>query len=119
MMLYPVADKELYLDPYISMLLRLNRELEKKSNWIVIGYSFNDPVIREIFLKKSSSKKRLILVHKRATDIFKEKLSAFKGKISLMDRQFGKVNTFRQINYQIIHELKSEPRFGANEEPLP
>jgi len=36
-----------------------------------------------------------------------------------MDRQFGKVNTFRQINYQIIHELKSEPRFGANEEPLP
>lgn len=57
MMLYPVAEKELYLDPYISMLLRLNRELEKKSTWFVAGYSFSDPVIREIFLRKSSADK--------------------------------------------------------------
>ena len=47
--MYPIAEKELYLEPYISMLVRLNRELKRKKVWLVIGYSFNDPVIQEIF----------------------------------------------------------------------
>jgi len=119
MMLYPIAEKELYLDPYVSMILRLNRELEKKSTWVVIGYSFADPVIREIFLRKFNSKKKLVLVHKKASEVYRERLSHIKGDVSLMEKQFGMENTFRQTNHQIMHKLKDNPVFKASEEPLP
>lgn len=111
-MLYPIAEKELYLDPYISMLLRLNWELEKNPIWIVIGYSFNDPTILEIFLKKSNRHKHLILVHKRANEVCANRLRDFKGKISPMEREFGCNGKFPSVNYSIILRLKGNPKFG-------
>lgn len=119
-MLYPIAEKELYLDPYISMLLRLNRELEKKSIWLVIGYSFNDPVIREIFLNKSTQSKHLILVHPKASEVHRRKLKGIEGKISLIEKKFGlekdridgeKEEMYQKVNHQIIHKLKDQPKF--------
>lgn len=47
--IYPLREKRLYLDPHIQMLYCLNRELENKRLWIVTGYSFRDPVIQNIF----------------------------------------------------------------------
>jgi hypothetical protein len=117
MMLYPIAEKELYLDPYISMLLRLNQELERKSKWVVIGYSFNDPIIREIFIRKSNEKKHLILVHKGADKIYSDRLPQIKGKVDSMNKEFGLEDTFRQTNHQIMHKLKDKLRFQANEVP--
>ena len=119
MMLYPIAEKELYLDPYISMLMRLNRELERKSTWVVIGYSFNDPIIREIFIRKSNEKKHLILVHKSADKIYSDKLPEIKGKVDPMNKEFGLEDTFRQTNHQIIHKLKDNPHFQATQSANP
>jgi hypothetical protein len=118
MMIYPVAEKELYADPYISMLLRLNRELERKSIWVVIGYSFNDPIIRELFLRRSKSDKHLILVHSDAEKVWNDRLSTITFKVSRLEKKFGLEDTFREVNHQIIHKLKENPRFGANEMPL-
>jgi len=117
-MLYPIAEKELYLDPYISMLLRLNRELQYKSVWVVIGYSFNDPVVREIFVRKSNAKKHLILVHPKANQVCKDRLHEIKGKLIPMEKRFGMEETFRQVNHQIMHKFIDQPRFGKTDTPI-
>jgi hypothetical protein len=119
MMVYPIAEKELYADPYISMLLRLNRELERKSAWVVIGYSFNDPIIREIFLRRSNDNKHLILVHPEADSVWKNRLSLIKGIVHPMEKKFGLDDTYRQVNHQIIHQLKENPVIGASDFPDP
>ena len=127
MIIYPIADKELYLDPYISMLLRLNRELEAKNVWVVVGYSFNDPIVREIFIRKSSEEKHLILVHPEATDICNKRLAVIRDMLSPIEKYFGlstedlrgqemsrgsKKEEYNKVNHQILHKLKDNLRFG-------
>jgi len=131
MMIYPIAEKELYFDPYISMLLRLNRELERKSVWVVIGYSFNDPIVREIFLRKSNVRKHLVLVHPKAKDVFSRRLHSIKAKLSLMEKWFGlsekeedllgedKKENYKKVNHQIISTLKENPRFKWHDNVVP
>lgn len=131
MMTYPIAEKELYVDPYISMLLQLNRELERKSVWVVIGYSFNDPIVLEIFLRKSNARKHLILVHPKAKDVSNRRLRSIRAKLSLMEKWFGlsekeedllgedKKENYKKVNHQIIHKLKENPRFKWHDNVVP
>ena len=125
-MLYPLAEKELYLEPYVSMLVRLNRELQRKPIWIVIGYSFNDPVIREIFLKNwLPMKHHLVLIHPEAEEIFSKKLNDI--HVDTLERYFGLTDVseysgkkvdYRHVNHQIIHKLKETPKFVWNQDPV-
>jgi hypothetical protein len=124
MVLYPIAEKELYLEPYVSMLTRLNRELKRKMIWIVIGYSFNDPVIQGIFHKNWSSSKRLILVHPQATEIINRKLSGINADpvekyfgLTEVSEFSGKKEDYRHVNHQIVHKLKAVPKFSWNQDP--
>lgn len=131
MMIYPIAEKELYFDPYISMLLRLNRELESKSVWVVIGYSFNDPIVREIFLRKSNTRKHLVLVHPKAKDVYSRRLHSIGAKMSLMEKWFGlsekeedllgktKKENYKKVNHQIISTLKENPKFKWHDNVVP
>ena len=50
-LMYPLIEKELYVDPYIQMFYCLNKELENKRVCLTIGYSFRDPIIRNFFIK--------------------------------------------------------------------
>lgn len=117
MMVYPIAEKQLYLNPYISMLLRLNRELDGKSVWIVIGYSFNDPIVKEIFVKRSDADKHLILVHPEAEKVCSAKLGEFKGRKTLIPARFGLEEDFRVVNYKIIKSLKDNPQYDVDNTP--
>jgi len=131
MMIYPIAEKELYFDPYISMLLRLNRELESKSVWVVIGYSFNDPIVREIFLRKSNARKHLVLVHPKAEDVYSRRLHPISPRLSLMEEWFGlsekeedldaehRKQNYKKVNYQIINSLKGNLRFRWDDNVVP
>jgi hypothetical protein len=90
MMVYPIQQKELYLEPYISMFKQLNRQLRLKPVWIVIGYSFNDPVIQEIFVRNSSEDKRIVLVHPDARKVKETRLKDVKCKYwTTLNRRFG------------------------------
>jgi hypothetical protein len=110
MMIYPVQQKELYLEPYISMLVQLNQQLAFRSIWIVIGYSFNDPVIREIFLRKSDDRKQIILVHPHAPDIMNSKLNNIKSeRIHLLNQKFGEDLDFKTVNDSIINCIARRP----------
>jgi hypothetical protein len=119
MMIYPVQQKELYLEPHVSMLVQLNQQLKNKSNWIIIGYSFNDPVIREIFLRNSNGKKKIILVHPEADEVKYHRLIDIKGQVSLIPDRFGLKRNFRLINYSIIRQLKPSPSFSYEKTPTP
>lgn len=125
-MLYPIADKELYLDPYISMLLRLNRELTQRKVWVVIGYSFNDPIIREIFLNNSSDEKTIMLVHPEAKEVCNRRLRGIRGRLFPVNKKFGILPdesklgeaSYNQLSHQLIHLLKENPTFKWNELPI-
>lgn len=118
MMVYPVQEKELYLEPYISMFVQLNRELKRKSTWIIIGYSFNDLIIREIFLRNSNKKKKIVLVHPDAYKVRESRLNDLKGDVGLITEKFGLEHDFRNINYSIIGKLKSRPKYLTSETPI-
>jgi hypothetical protein len=130
LMLYPIAEKQLYLEPFISMLVRLNRELQKKNIWLVIGYSFNDPVIHEIFLQHCSEKKHVILVHPKAQLIADKKFVGTKAKISPINEKFGLTpdqsvygkssKPFTEVNKEImLNILGREPLYKMPGDPAP
>ena len=97
-MLYPMADKELYMDPYMTMYQILGEELGKTERSIVIGYSFSDRVIRDIFVRSVKRNHRLILLHPCASEI-QERLKGFAGKIEPIDARFG------SDDYESVHNL--------------
>jgi hypothetical protein len=69
-----LSQKQLYVDPHIQMFFWLNNQLQSKGVWIVIGYSFRDPVIQNIFATNfnKGSNKRMILVDPNADHIRKK-----------------------------------------------
>jgi len=117
MMIYPVEQKELYLEPYVSMFKLLNQELKRKPVWVIIGYSFNDPVIREIFLRNSDEEKKIVLVHPFAQEVKYQRLNEIQCKeFHLLNQKFGKHN-FREVNHSIIKCFKPNPRYSPQETP--
>ena len=87
-MLYPIEEKELYFEPYLTMFQQLNRELASTQMWVVIGYSFADRFIREIFIHNSSKGTRMVLLHPSAKDVA-ARLSGFKGRLEIVESKFG------------------------------
>jgi hypothetical protein len=89
-MLYPIEVKDLFVEPYQTMYLMLNRELQAARNWIVVGYSFGDRIIRDIFIQNSRADKQtnLFLVHPHASKIA-QRLVGFAGSVSPLDARFS------------------------------
>lgn len=94
----------------------MNSELKNKSIWIIIGYSFNDPIIREIFIRNSGENKRIIYVHPDAFRIRDEKLANIKGQFFYLNEKFGEIN-YRDTNYHIVKQLKPNPQYLPNKLP--
>ena len=107
--IYPLREKRLYLDPYIQMLYCLNRELENKRLWIVTGYSFRDPVIQNIFTSALDrcENMKMILVTPDANKLIKERLELYHKRIVPVERCFGKEDDSSIINSSIAKELDS------------
>ena len=116
MMIYPIQQKELYLEPYISMFKIMNSELKSKPIWIIVGYSYNDPIIREIFIRNSDENKRIIYVHPEAFRIREEKLANIRGQFILLNKKFGEID-YKDTNYRIIKGLKPNPQYLAGQLP--
>ncbi|MGD0588335.1 MAG: SIR2 family protein [Thermoplasmata archaeon] len=106
-MLYPIEEKTLYTEPYLTMYQLLNRELAQDPNWVVVGYSFGDRVIRDIFLRNSTDNSHLILIHPRADEIAK-RLIGCRAMVSVMKQKFGEgdLSLFTQ---QLSAQLRQRP----------
>jgi len=106
MMIYPIQQKELYVEPFISMFTLLNRVLMERKNWIIIGYSFNDAVIKEIFLRNSGVNKNIIYLHPHSDEILNRNLSLLKGNIVPIINYFGQHEGYQNINQEIVDFLE-------------
>jgi hypothetical protein len=109
-MLYPIEEKTLYTEPYLTMYQMLNRELARDPNWVVVGYSFGDRVIRDIFLRNSSDSSHMILIHPRADEIAR-RLDGCRAKVSLMKQKFGE-GDLSQFTQQLSAQLRQRPAPG-------
>jgi SIR2-like domain len=69
--MYPLRQKQLYVDPYIQMFFLLNKELQYNKVWIVVGYSFRDPIIQNIFSDNFKDGKKMILIHPNPEEVKK------------------------------------------------
>ncbi len=87
-MLYPIEEKELYVEPYQTMYLMLNRELAQSARWVVVGYSFGDRIVRDIFVRNGQKTTVLIVVHPRA-DTIADRLAGFPGSLKPISARFG------------------------------
>ncbi len=104
-MLYPIEEKELYVEPYETMYLMLNRELAQRPRWIVIGYSFGDRIVRDIFERNSRQETRLVLIHPRANEIA-GRLPGFRGTMKPVQAHFGE-SDYSGVNESIRNALLS------------
>jgi hypothetical protein len=67
-MIYPVSQKQLFVNPFSHLFVVLDAELQKRELWIVIGYSFRDIVIRDMFERalNANKKRKVLLIHPHA-----------------------------------------------------
>jgi len=91
-MLYPIEEKELYVEPYLTMFEQLNRELASARFWIVVGYSFGDRFIRDIFVRNSRSEKKIAFLHPHADEVVK-RLEGLRGNLIVRNGSFGAPET--------------------------
>lgn len=103
--IYPLRQKQLYVDPYIQMFYLLNKELQYNKVWIVIGYSFRDPVIQNIFNDNFKDGKKMILIHPHPEEI-KKRFPAHEDEIIVIKKYFGRNGDQEVINNTIKEELK-------------
>jgi hypothetical protein len=120
-MLYPIRQKDLYLYPWFDLFYRFKDDLKHTKTWIVIGYSFNDEFILNIFLEALVLDRdhKLILVTPNPNDVVKKfspdnvtkifpsrtkKDVDFRGNIVLVKKEFGGRN-FKEVNEEIIGKL--------------
>lgn len=68
-MIFPIRQKEMYLDPYLEMIYFFARKLKECKAWLIIGYQFNDDILRTMFETYSSEDKTMILVDPKVDEI--------------------------------------------------
>jgi hypothetical protein len=102
-MLYPIQQKDLYLYPWFKLFYRFKDDLEHTKTWIVIGYSFNDEFILNIFREALRiGDHRLILVSPDADNIVEKKFSQYStDKVRKILTRFGE----KQTTIDIVTEL--------------
>lgn len=122
LMLYPMRKWE-YAEPLLENLLTLKNKLQSQScrYVIVVGYSFRDEYIRDIFWDAARKNKELILilVDPNAFQIYSDKLeyysipdkipSSLRGKVITLPFRFEL--TLRDLKAQYINNLKRGMNF--------
>lgn len=103
--IYPLRQKQLYVDPYIQMFYLLNKELQYNKVWIIVGYSFRDPVIQNIFRDNFKEWKKMILIHPHPEKV-KKRFPDHEDDIIVIENYFGRNGEQEVINSIIKEELK-------------
>jgi hypothetical protein len=105
--IYPLFEKEMYLAPYIQLFYCLAKELAYRNVWLVIGYSFRDPVIKNIFATNlANTSKKMIVVGPNADEDVRREFANHNDKIRSINARFGESN-YEDVNRNIAQELKS------------
>lgn len=105
--LYPLSQKYLYFSPYIQLFRVLLEELKKRDLWIIIGYSFRDPIIRNMFVKSlnENNKRKILLVHPDPTEVKNLFSQNIQNQIFDIKDYFGNIN-YQVVNQNIVKKLR-------------
>jgi hypothetical protein len=97
LMLYPLRQKDMYLDPWFDLFRGFKYDLSRTRNWISIGYAFNDEFITNIFRETlSRGGHKLIIVSPSVNEIVTEKFNSYKN-IGIIKAKFGERGTVSKI----------------------
>lgn len=103
MMLFPIQQKDLYLDPWITFFQHFKLSLKHLPSWVVVGYAFNDEFIREIFIEALTSSKKMYIINPHASEIIQKFPEEKRQYIRAIDMKFGDDN-FQQ---NFLEKLKT------------
>jgi hypothetical protein len=103
-MIYPLSQKQLYFTPYVQLFRILEGELDRRDLWIVIGYSFRDIIIRNMFEKslQNQGRRRIFLAHPHPTEVMKLFLKEVRKQIIPLPYYFGRKKDYREVNRNIV-----------------
>lgn len=62
-LIFPIQQKDLYLEPWINQFLHFKQALEETKEWIVIGYSFTDEFILKMFEEAITDAKQMVIIN--------------------------------------------------------
>ncbi len=101
-LIYPMREKEVYKDPFFEALARLKTSLLSEKICIVIGYSFGDEHIQNIFFDavKRNPEIKILLVNKKLHKVIK-KLEPIKDNIIPIDGEFGEEEVFEELEEKL------------------
>jgi len=101
-MIYPMREKEVYKDPFFELFTRLKTCLLSEKICVVIGYSFGDEHIRNIFFDavKRNPEIRIILIDPQAKRI-RDDLEPIKDSIKPIERKFGEEEVFEYLKQKL------------------
>lgn len=102
--IYPLSQKQLYITPFIQMFYHFEKELQAKKIWIIIGYSFRDIIIRNMFENSMGSIDRILLIDPNAESI-KNSFDKSHNKIITINHEFGGTKN-DETNKEIAKSLK-------------
>ncbi|MGH9988604.1 MAG: SIR2 family protein, partial [Nitrososphaeraceae archaeon] len=105
LMVYPLSQKELYFTPYIQFFKILESELDKRKIWILMGYSFRDIIIRNMFEKALKTGTMIFLVNPQSSEIKNLFSEDVKQHIVEFPRYFAQTN-YADINQEIAKRVE-------------
>jgi hypothetical protein len=100
--IYPMREKEVYKDPFFELFTRLKTSLLSEKICVVIGYSFGDEHIRNIFFDavKRNPEIRIFTIHPQAKKI-RNDLEHIKDKINPIEGKFGEESVFEELEERL------------------
>lgn len=105
-MIYPLSQKQLYLSPFIQFFNYLEKELRNNKIWIVIGYSFRDIFIRNMFEKSIDTVKKIIVISPHSDEVKGLFNSQAQDKLIGIPKRFGIKEDHEKVNKEIVQKLK-------------
>ncbi|HJH28034.1 MAG TPA: hypothetical protein C5S37_15020 [Methanophagales archaeon] len=101
-MIYPMREKEVYKDPFFELFTCLKSSLISEKICIVIGYSFGDEHIRNIFFDSVKRNQEIkILFGNRNPDEGIENLEQIKDNIIPIKGEFGEEDFFERLKEEL------------------
>ena len=82
-MIFPIQQKNMYLSPWDVQFQHFKKSLQDSTEWIVIGYAFNDEFILNVFKEALKDDKKLVIIDPNAIEIKDKKFGKDNSVISL------------------------------------
>ena len=100
--IYPMREKEVYKDPFFELFTCLKTSLLSEKICVVIGYSFRDEHIRNIFFDavKRNPEIRIFMIHPQAKKI-RNDLEHIKDTIDPIEGEFGEESVFEELEEKL------------------